>query len=553
MGRINSGDGVEHTTPNGAANGVGAKRPVVDGQRDGFMGLWQGQKSTVIVFVLTVLFLIHYIARPLLPPTATELATQKPSNLHVVIPASKADPNLCKVLLSAAILGYPSPAIINWQKDFSDGSLVEGGSHLAKISGVYEYLASFDETHEDDLVLMVDGFDIWFQLRPQTLIDRYFDVNRRADQRIRNELGPAAEKYGIRQEIIFGCQKRCWPWTFDDPPCYAVPESNLPKDIYGPETDTDVGNEENPYIKYRQRFLNSGVGMGTLRAMRKMFGQALAQAEKERNFGSDQFIFSHIFGDQQVWREVLRRDSMSARQKMQHKWRGPPANRNYNEKHLTEVVEKAKTREDGNFEFGIGVDYESKIGLNTVFAEDDTEWVHFNDEAQLRDVQASRSIDPTTGHLQGIEADIDASLPPFWTFSYEKDLPRWTSWRNVSLFTDVWTGVTPAIIHHNAHRNGLKSLRETWWPNIWFQNHSRTLLDAHIYAPVVPIAYSGYDNATAREFWPYDIWKGGARNGYAALGSSGGDNWIKFDDVCEAYHEEIWRDGKGAWVLPLVH
>lgn len=331
-----------------------------------------------------------------------------------------------------------------------------------------------------------------------------------------------------------------------------MPQSNLPNDIYGPDTDTEVDNEENPYIKYRQRFLNSGVGMGSVRAMRKMFGQALLLAKTERNFGSDQFIFSHIFGDQQLWREIIRRDSLPLKDRMWSLWAGPPAGRDFPAEHLAEVRDKAKARADGNFEFGIGVDYESKIGLNTVFAEDDTEWLAFENEDLLRQVQEGRGIDLSSRRLTGLEVDIENSLPPFWTFSYEQDLPRWTSWKNVSLFTDVWTGVTPAIIHHNAHRDGLKSLRETWWSYIWFKQYARILLDAHIYAPVVPVAVSGYDDSSNREWWPYDIWKGGARNGFTELGTSGSD-WIRFDEICRAYHEEIFRDGKGPWELPLVH
>jgi hypothetical protein len=157
-------------------------------------------------------------------------------------------------------LGYPNPVIINWNKTFDDAALVDGGSHLAKIAGVHQYVSALNEEHDEDLVLMIDGYDVWLQLRPQTLIDRYFAINRDADQRIRRVMGHAGD--GIQQEIIFGCQKRCWPWKEDDPPCYAVPESTLSEHVYGPRTDT-AGPDGNPYINYRPRFLNSGTGIGT--------------------------------------------------------------------------------------------------------------------------------------------------------------------------------------------------------------------------------------------------------------------------------------------------
>lgn len=490
--------------------------------------------------------------------------------MHFLIPASKEDPNLCKVLLSAAVLGYPSPAIINWGRTFDTDGLVEGGSHLAKIAGVHEYVNGLGSSHDEDLVLMVDGYDIWMQLRPQTLIDRFFEINRKANARIDFELGrELAEKHGVRQEIIFGCQKRCWPWKPSDPPCYAVPNSTLPKDIYGPGTDTlpdwledtqNVNVPGNPFGMTRQRFLNSGGAIGTVRAFRKLFGQALALAETEGNFGSDQYIFSHIFGDQEVWREALRRDGLESSQSKSSRrlWAGsdkPPKgfHGHFIPDHIAEVRKKAAGREDGDYEFGIGVDYESQLVLNTVFAEEDTEWLTFSDKAQLLNAHAQHSVNPDYSPAE-LPKDILSSLPPYWTFSHESQLEGWRTrkWEDVPLLTNVYTGIPPAVIHHNAHRDGLKSRRESWWPQTHYFPKARTLLDAYIYAPVIGFAVSGYNATEAREWWPYEMWKGGARNGISPLASIG-DGWIRFDDICRSHHEEVFRDGKGTWELPAAH
>ncbi|KAK3709710.1 hypothetical protein LTR37_010737 [Vermiconidia calcicola] len=550
MGVISNSNGIANTSVKRAPGTSKQHLSIVAHDSTGLGSLWTSQRRILLTFAASLMFLICYILRPIPPPPQAALA--QPKNFHILIPASKEDENLCKVLLSAAILGYPSPVLINWNKTFDDPGLVEGGSHLAKISGAHQYLSWLDESHNEDLVLVVDAYDIWMQLRPQTLLNRYFAINSRANSRIRTELGAAADKHDIRQEIVFGCQKRCWPWTLNDPPCYAVPESTLPRDIYGPQTDTDVGNEQNPFIKNRQRFLNSGVGIGTVRAMRKLFEQALAQAEEERNFGSDQYVLSHIFGDQELWREIVRRDSLSVGQRLKSRWSGTASSERFPEAHINEVRMKAESRYDKNFEFGIGVDYGSEIGLNTVFAEDDTAWFSFDKEDNFINAQLEHGISPPNGHLSGISADISETLPPFWTYSNERDLPRWRSWSNVSLLTDVWTGITPAVIHHNAHRDGLKSRRRDWWPNMFFHEHARTLLDAHIYAPVVPVASSGHENHTT-EYWPYETWKGGSRNGISELGTGEDDNWVRFENICRAHHEEIFRDGKGAWELPDNH
>nr|POF02611.1 hypothetical protein CFP56_58243 [Quercus suber] len=493
----------------------------------------RGKVALLLIATLGLLtfYMYTYPSSPaLLPFQVGESQVTLPSaNLHLLIPASHPDVNLCKVLVSAAILGYPSPVIINWNTSFHTHGQVDGGSHLAKISGVYEYLSHLNSTHDEDIVLLVDGYDIWMQLRPQVLIDRYFDINRRADQRIHNELGETADIHDIRQEVIFGCQKRCWPWTARNPPCYAVPKSDLPEDIFGPRTDTLVNSKENPYIKYRPRYLNSGVGMGSVRAMRKLFHQAFKQAKYERNFGSDQYILSHIFGDQELWREALRRDArnVSSHYHGEHD--------HFNAKHIASVRKKAASRPDKNFEFGLGVDYGSEIALNTVFAEDDTDWLVFNNNHQLQSVQKARKIPGERQRANELAPDIAAGLPPFAALPAAAAPDDEPAWQDVALFTDVWTGITPAVIHHNAHRDGLKSLRETWWPLIWFQTRARALLDAYGTAPATPMAISGYDEATRREWWPYETRKGGARDGL-------GDAWIGFDETCQEYQGELFRD-----------
>jgi len=48
---------------------------------------------------------------------------------------------------------------MNWNQPFDDPAFVEGGSHLAKINGTAQYLYDLDEIHNDDLVLMLDGYD----------------------------------------------------------------------------------------------------------------------------------------------------------------------------------------------------------------------------------------------------------------------------------------------------------------------------------------------------------------------------------------------------------
>lgn len=83
----------------------------------------------------------------------------RPGSVHLLVPATRPNNDLCKVILSAGILGYPSPALINWNKTFDDDRLSSGGSHIGKIEGIYKYLLDVIPDQDEDLVIVVDGYD----------------------------------------------------------------------------------------------------------------------------------------------------------------------------------------------------------------------------------------------------------------------------------------------------------------------------------------------------------------------------------------------------------
>ncbi|KAH0422599.1 hypothetical protein KCU90_g9040, partial [Aureobasidium melanogenum] len=419
-----------------------------------------------------------------------------PGNVHLLIPASGKDENLCKAIVGAAVLGYPSPKVLNWGKTFNDKHLVSGGSHIAKISGVSSYLESLSPEQDGDLIVMTDGYDTWFQLRPETLIQRYFDINQRANERIRRELGDhVVNTNKIEQKIVFSAQKKCWPWAADAAPCYAVPNSTLPEDIFGPDTDTDVG-DRNPYLKFRPRYLNSGVVVGTAGAMRLLFAEALTRAKKDPNFGSDQNIFGSIFGDQEVYREVVRQRDMPWIER-QHNLRSEDPRRGLIREKDLEAVRNMTS----SMEFGIGLDYEGSISLPTVFSEDDTEWVNFDNQPWLDFFNYKRNIDKDNSRLI-LAQDIAKTAAPL--SSNGTDGIESKDWSQVSLFTNIPTGFTPAIIHHNAHRDGMKNLRTKVWDQIWFQPYARVLMDQYMDTPLTALAVAG-----GREWRSSDEWKGG--------------------------------------------
>lgn len=443
------------------------------------------------------------------------------------------------------LAGYPTPTLINWGRVFENPQLTNGGAHIAKISGVLQFLETLDSSHDEDLVLVVDGYDIWFQFGPQVLVDRYHELVREANARIEDRLGKRAMKeLDIHQSIFFGAQKECWPGTPDDINCYASPNSTLPDDIYGPDTDNFIDDPKNPSSRFRQRYLNSGTVMGSLAEMRKFYERSMFKFNENANFGSDQSIFAEIFGEQEYQREVIRLRYLTRWQKWKMWWR--ESMYRTQEQTILDPHPSRYKMEPANgapYDYGIGLDYTSSLGQATVFAESDSEWVFFNDTTTI--VEAYDMMNISSPGAYEINEDVANSIPPFWTTSrLETELPSQKTWQDVSIYTNLYTGISPAIIHHNAHRDNLKSIRERSWHKMWFQPHIRDLLTARLHEPYLPVAVTGPQGAEK-------AWWGPVEKRFYGLGAqpdySMGD-WLHWADLADDnWSGELFRDDKGIW------
>ena len=165
-----------------------------------------------------------------------------------------------------------------------DGDNWDKGSHVGKIKGIFDFLSDRSKVKDDDLILIVDGYDVWFQLPPEIMIRRYHKMVKEADEHLRGRYGMVTEgkpgdgtadrvqKY--TQKVIFGADKLCWPNPAADPACAAIPYSTLPKDVYGADTDKEKEGFHN-----RPRYLNSGNVIGPAADVRAIYQYALQKVE----------------------------------------------------------------------------------------------------------------------------------------------------------------------------------------------------------------------------------------------------------------------------------
>lgn len=420
------------------------------------------------------------------------------TKLHVLIPANNPDVNLCKTLLTANALGYPDPTLLAWGEAYDTDYLLGGGSHLAKISAVLKWLEETADAADDDLVVMMDAYDIWFQLRPEVLIERYYATNEDANERMLQRLGSAVEKEGLKQTIIFGSGKRCAPNQVQTIGCFPIPESPLPKDLYGNNTDSNLGR--NLWYSFRQRWLNSGFIMGPKADLRALFKRAAEKAtETERDMayddgshgsdfmyhGSDQALFAVIFGEQEYQREVMRRRHYGMADKIRDRAGTPAPNYIYStlvDDPLNPSFhhQPGKPKPGKPDEFGIGLDYFSDFIQQTVNSEEDSKYIVYENDIPEQVEQNRETFDCPSRVTGQLPNDILRYGPPLKDIRTDERGSGADRWDHVPLYTNLCLNRIPIMIHHN----GDKAAREYQWESMWVQRHARNVVGAMVHEGV---------------------------------------------------------------------
>ncbi|KAL8719653.1 MAG: hypothetical protein Q9225_003375 [Loekoesia sp. 1 TL-2023] len=499
---------------------------------------------------------------PLLAPPTKDDNTTAPMGLqktnpsfHLLVPATESNSNLCKTLMSSFVLAYPPPTLINYGKKFDEESW-DKGSHTGKIRGVYDYLSDKKKVADEDMVLIIDGYDVWFQLPPAIMIKRYHGLINEANDRLRRRYGTELKKTEgeggatemgpkYSQTVVFGADKLCWPNPQLDPACAAVPYSTLPKDVYGPLTDSDPAGFLN-----RPRFLNSGTVMGPVKDVRAIYEVAVEKVEKDhRGIMGDQFVFAEIFGEQEYQREMQRQSTQGAGGRW-YEWLSnalggsdSPLSANQTIKNMTVVPGR-------RYEFGIGLDYESKMFQTMTHSANDIEFITYNDSAvfplilekhpKLKaspfalpiDIQmahgplwysspGNHSLDPKDGLLLPHSDKLD-------------DLPERLDWFEVPLATNLYSPSVPPLIHINGDKSPLTD----WWPSMWYHPYGRALIRRYIRSTQTRKAAQAA--AAGGQTW----WD--SRGGRGGIWTDNGV-WMSWGEVCKKTEDEVFQDGKGRW------
>ncbi|KAJ4189455.1 hypothetical protein NW767_011647 [Fusarium falciforme] len=470
------------------------------------------------------------------PSLQSEILPAGERKLAIILPVDDSSHDLCKVVSRIIALGYPPPILVNWKRDFHTDTDGIGPSQLAKITGTLSYLEwamsqdAPERLGDSDLVLMLDGHDIWMQLPPSVLLYRYFKTNQQANKRLIDRYG---FNKGLLQTIIISAQKGCVAPrdTISNLYCQDLPESPLPPNVFGFFTDYKIGR-----WKYtRPKFVNSGSFIGPIGDMRRYFQRVkdkmdrdLDEISSSKDLGGDQGIFAEVFGEQELWRQ-----------------------------HIS-GTKAAVIPSPSELEYHLGLDYTQELFYPTCYSEEDGYFVPIDNPSAIERESSKAGVSPP--RIWGIPTDIyreaDNPLAKLSDAS-KKDL----TWGEVPLYIDFWTTAIPVAIHHNAWRNGLKNRRITWWDKTWYFPYLRDLLKVQMQAngTIEPLATLDAKNGSL-QIWPYG--EGGPKASLLFGRNKETKRWqlqpADWNTVCRSnsnataeaeaeahWYDEVFRDGKG--------
>ena len=420
--------------------------------------------------------------------------------------------------MSSQVLGYPAPYVHTWGLGRTS---VEDGFRVATLWGILHYLQALDASRDRDLVIVANGYDSWFQLPPDVLIQRYHRINEEANKRIKKQMGKAADIEGIKQTIVFSADRHCRPNSQEDLACYMVPESPMSPKLYDRPTNPKTANSEARLANTPPKYLKHGVVVGPVKEMRALYRQAGKKANAYGPKSNLQRIFNEIFGEQEYQRQVMtarrpRANALSSWIKsQQHMETGLGSDSS---------LHGMNTFRGKPFEFGVGLDYAGLISQPSVNDQEDFAWLRFNSTTEIR--KASQDIHIKHPRITSLPDDLQLARPPFFAFNaFQIDLPTDSTWSEVPLLTNVRTGVVPVMLYDNAGRAGKSERRDDWWSKMWFQPHLLPLIDANLPSSRRPVAVDVNHPQGDIVWFDEEPERRGAR--------TESKDWVPWEDICK--------------------
>lgn len=460
-----------------------------------------------------------------------DLATNT-SRIHYLLPASNVKAPLCAAAASALANRYPSPVVVGYK---GEGEFDAHAAHIAKLRVIARYLHQFkDEASAHDLVLVVDGFDVLAQAPAEHMIEQYFRVMAEKDQLLADRFGISVQEahaHGLRQTLLWGTDKGCFPSRRDEPQCWLIPDSNLGRYVMGPKTGRDHQNDL-PFSD--SKYLNSGTVMGPLGDLRLLIDDVLSfinttWTEDNQYRNSDQLYISKTYARQEYSRLMDLTDG---------KYQGPEGHK----------MPDLSQYNPENHEFHITVDFDATFTMTQCHNE---RFIH-----KLKYDGIANKAHVGDDHMEEGETFLpyDIGMPSSLYMGLERlrnaysgkkpeeqgeDARHWI--RSLHLGTNIATRKQYAFYHNTCNKSDfVKRFRESWfWPDI------KPLLRAAVKAIQAdePINERPLDGRMWKPIQQYP--KAGPGDEYGGIYTDfPGEEYVPFSEFCKESLGEVLEEPK---------
>ena len=437
-------------------------------------------------------------------------------SFHLVITGAKKSPQLCRSLLSAAILDYPPPTLIN----YDDGAQTSQ-SKINDAKKVHDFLQSSESgLRENDAVLVIDGGSTLFQLPASVLLHRYETTHALLNSAPNRDSQPARTMDSRQGQAVFlGASDAC-SLTGSHEACSSLPAPTLhaktPKAVQSKYVDGEISLGLAPEMKRLFMATSGEVGAGGIKDSRD--------------------IMTRLYAEQ----EISRKSAKSRQTGFRTGWKVFTEHRPWRSSEGRADAEASLARDR---EFGMALDYKSSLFSSTSA-------LPGNLTITQSQINASRL------HGSAIPADIATAPAPVRpvpityvdashntsTLMFNSTIDQLDgnlSWYNLPLMADARTSSIPTIIHY---RQPEKHEDDSWalWRQMWYHPYARALMRNHLRSAEGPAAVQASLSGGDRD--------PDTRGGKGGFWTESGV-WLEFGEVCRGYEGELFGDGYGEWGL----
>ncbi|XP_014551960.1 hypothetical protein COCVIDRAFT_19846, partial [Bipolaris victoriae FI3] len=395
-------------------------------------------------------------------------------NFHLVTPFEYESSDFCKSALSAMLLNYPPPTVVQ----FKSGHATSEKRHEAILNDTLHYLSNTKLAKDKDLVLIVDAQQTWFQLPSDVMIEQYKRLLEDGNLRLLKRYGTDENGFQkFNQTILFGAEKMC---EGDDKACKYVPLSPSPNNLYTTETGRLIS--ETP-----AKFINARMAMGPASDLRRLY-----QAAQKK------FL-----------------DGKNKNYPLASTTPTPSSNPSFTltPNELIPIVHSEKNNLTTYTHFNRDPSYLTPpASLNhttTPFSPPDP-------------VKPSLSAHTHSAHIRNLDYDPKIDTLP----------DRNVAWTDVPLVQNTYTGAIPAALAAQLAREPNLAPSKITWDSLWYADYRRALLRVYFRAPQSAVGY--HESAVGGD----RMWDArGGRGGVWTAVEQSWFAWGEADGVCGAVED----------------